>query len=89
MPPHQSKQAHLISCPKIINQYADMGIDIKRYSDWWQLQDDLIRTNRWKGVPGTLTNEQMQARVKYADSKVLALRAFLHNVFDYLNNPSH
>lgn len=67
--------------PKAKTFYANMGIDICKYSDWEELNDDLWVTDRDSVFP----EDAYQARVKHAHSNLLAIRAFIFNVLDYLS----
>lgn len=59
--------------------YANMGVDLSKYTSWEDLETDLWATERESVFP----EERYQARVTHADSKPLALRAFLYNLFEH------
>ena len=63
-----------------ISLYKNIGVDLNNYTDWDVLDYELWVTGR----EDELDDERYQARVKYADSNLLAIRAFLYNIFEYL-----
>ena len=67
--------------PKAKTFYANMGIDITKYSDWDELDYDLWVTDRDSVFP----EDAYQARVEHAHSNLLAIRAFIFNILDYLS----
>ena len=59
--------------------YANLGIDLSKYTSWDDLHDDIWVTDRESVFP----EDSYQARVEYADSQFLAVRAFLHNLYEH------
>ena len=59
--------------------YANLGVDLSKYTSWEDLDDDIWATDRESVFP----EDRYQARVEHADSKPLAVRAFLHNIFEH------
>ena len=59
--------------------YANLGIDLSKYTSWDELNDDIWATERESVFP----EDSYQARVEYADSDLLALRAFIHNLYEH------
>ena len=59
--------------------YANLGIDLSKYTDWEELETDIWATDRESVFP----EDSYQARVEHADSNPLALRAFFHNLYEH------
>lgn len=62
-------------------QYANMGIDISKYTDWFELDNDVWEIDR----ESIFSEDAYQARVVHAHSNLLAIRAFIFNILDYLS----
>lgn len=71
-----------IMLPKYKSRYANMGVDFTKYSNWDDLEFALWVTDR----ESVFMEDAYQARVEYADSNILAVRAFIFNILDCLLN---
>ena len=63
-----------------IQGFLNLGIEVDNYNTVEELREDIARTNIFSLFP----EQAYQNRVEHAHSKVLAIRAFIYNIFNYL-----